>query len=194
MKYVSQFIRTTVLGGIFFLIPIVILYMLLEKALDLSHKIIEPIAGILPFDDIGGVGIRVILAVGLLLLFCFVVGLISMTHRAKAFSKKIEESVLSSVPGYQFFKHLGESMVQIEGGQEEHAILISFDDNKAFGFLIEELENNQSVVFLPDAPNPWGGAVLVVENDRIQSLKHSTKEMIKVLKQLGYGSKVMLEK
>ncbi len=38
MKAIAQFVRTTVVGGLFFLAPIVVLIVILAKAVDYAKK------------------------------------------------------------------------------------------------------------------------------------------------------------
>ena len=47
-----RFLRTTVLGGIVFLIPIVIFISVTGKAWELTHKLATPLARLLPVDSV----------------------------------------------------------------------------------------------------------------------------------------------
>ena len=44
MKGGLQFLRTTFIGGLLFLVPIVVLALILKNALVLAHKVVEPLA------------------------------------------------------------------------------------------------------------------------------------------------------
>ena len=44
MKKFGHFLRTTLVGGILFLVPIVVLIIVLSKALAIAHKLVDPIA------------------------------------------------------------------------------------------------------------------------------------------------------
>jgi hypothetical protein len=52
MKKFGHFLRTTVVGGIFFLVPIIVLIIVLNKALAIAHKLVDPIAARLPFESL----------------------------------------------------------------------------------------------------------------------------------------------
>jgi uncharacterized membrane protein len=50
MKGSIQFLRTTVIGGLLFLVPIVVLAVVLKNAFILAHKVVEPLAANLHID------------------------------------------------------------------------------------------------------------------------------------------------
>ena len=78
-----RFLKTTVLGGILFLVPILIFIAVIGKALELTNKIATPLAQSLPVDSIGDLALVQILAVAILIAFCFLAGLAARTTVAK---------------------------------------------------------------------------------------------------------------
>ena len=55
MKQLLEFLKTTALGGLFVLLPVLLLYLLLAEALGLIVILAEPIADLFPkgtFDEI----------------------------------------------------------------------------------------------------------------------------------------------
>ena len=50
-----KFLKTTIIGGLFFLIPVVVVLMVVGKALDVMTAVAEPAAELLPIDSLGGV-------------------------------------------------------------------------------------------------------------------------------------------
>ena len=54
MKSILQFLQTTLLGGLLFLVPIVALVFVLGKALDLAHKLVDPLAARIHVESIIG--------------------------------------------------------------------------------------------------------------------------------------------
>jgi len=100
MKGFLHFFRTTLVGGILFLVPIVVLIIVLSKALAIAHKLVDPIAARLPFESLIGLRTPHVLAITLLLIFCFVAGLFARTALAKRSVNWLESAVLSNVPRY----------------------------------------------------------------------------------------------
>jgi hypothetical protein len=48
MKTLARFVRTTILGGVFFLIPIVVLIIILAKTLDYANKALQALSSTYP--------------------------------------------------------------------------------------------------------------------------------------------------
>ena len=48
MQSILQFFKTTLLGGMLFLVPVMVLVLLIGKAFDLAHKVVDPLAEQIP--------------------------------------------------------------------------------------------------------------------------------------------------
>ncbi|MGB5388022.1 MAG: hypothetical protein WBN20_14665, partial [Eudoraea sp.] len=62
MKSIMSFIKTTLIGGLFFVIPLVLLALIIGKVLDVFRKLVAPIADKIPIEAIGGITISRIIA------------------------------------------------------------------------------------------------------------------------------------
>ena len=83
MKTIAQFVRTTVVGGLFFLAPIVVLIVILAKAFDYAKKGLNAVVVHIPAASDLTAGAATVLAVALVALVCFVAGLIARTVTAQ---------------------------------------------------------------------------------------------------------------
>lgn len=185
MKSFLQIIKATITGGLLFLVPLVLLFIVADKAFKLSQKIITPIIKRLPGTSIA---LQEIFAVILILAVCFIAGLIANKKNAKKLVGKIENGILSHVPGYMFIKKIGEGMVGIEDTEELKVVLVKVDDAWQLAFMIEQIDENLFTVFVPDAPSPWSGSVYHIEKDRMRFTDITQKEAMNCLRKLGYGS------
>jgi hypothetical protein len=66
MTAISRFLRTTILGGAFFLMPVVVLAYLLNKAFDFARRGLKPVAKIIPDQLVSGATMEAIMAIGLI--------------------------------------------------------------------------------------------------------------------------------
>ena len=48
MRSISRFVRTTVLGGVLFLTPIVVIWLILSKAYDVAGRVRQPLTALIP--------------------------------------------------------------------------------------------------------------------------------------------------
>jgi uncharacterized membrane protein len=76
-------IRTTLIGGIVFLFPIAIFLAVIGEGLKITAAIVGPVAHALPVDMIGGIAVAHVLAILLLLLICFLAGLLARAAMAR---------------------------------------------------------------------------------------------------------------
>jgi uncharacterized membrane protein len=192
MKPNFQFLRTTLAGGVLFLVPIVVLVVILGKAAAIADKLVGPLADRLPFESLIGLRTPVALVIGLIVLFCFLAGCLARSALAQKLITRLETTVLSNVPGYELYKGVGESMLGGKSALAQETVLARIEDAWQFGFLVERLENGTVAVFIPGAPNPYSGAVYLMSPDRIQPLAVPSAAAMKCLKRLGAGSNALL--
>ena len=182
------FMRTTVLGGLLFLFPIVFIVAILGKALEVTNKLSAPLAGLLPIDSVGGLAVVKLLALVILVLICFVAGLAARTALAGKFVTSLETNVLGKIPAYTLLKSKAESVLRPEDIGGIRPVLGRFDDSWQLAFEIERMAGGKVVVFLPGAPDPWSGSVCVMTEDRITPLDMTVKSAADIMKRLGKGS------
>ena len=188
-----QFLKTTVLGGILFLIPIIIFIVIIGKALLITGKLADPIAGLMGVDAIAGIAVAQLLAIGILVLICFIAGLAAKTTRAKSLVQSLEVNVLKKIPVYEFLKAKTQSVLSPQDEEAMRAVLARFDDSWQLAFEIERIESGDVVIFLPGAPDPWSGSVCIVTRDRVTSLDTTVHSAVNLLKRLGRGSASALQ-
>ena len=78
MKKLIDFIRTTIVGGILVLIPIVVCIIILTKVFNFLQRLSDVIAKGLPFTNVAGVGISTLISIVLILIICFLAGAFMM--------------------------------------------------------------------------------------------------------------------
>ena len=132
-----QFLKTTVYGGILFLVPIVIFIAIMGKALQITNKLAIPIAGLLGIDKIIGIAFAELLSIGILVLICFIAGLVAKTPRAKKFAQYIETNVLEKIPAYELLKVKTHSVLKPSEIEGMSPITARFDDSWQLAFEIE---------------------------------------------------------
>ena len=62
MKQILEFLKTTVIGGLFVLLPVLLLYMLLSEALQLVVALATPIADLFPKEVFAQIEAPVLIA------------------------------------------------------------------------------------------------------------------------------------
>ena len=74
------FFKATIVGGVLFLLPMVLILIVLRHAMQLAVKFTKPISELLPVESVLGVRREIFLAVLLLIFISFVAGLVANTN------------------------------------------------------------------------------------------------------------------
>lgn len=182
-----KFLKTTIIGGLLFLVPVVAVVMVVGKALNLMKTVAEPAAKVLPIDSLGGVAIVNVIAAVIVLLVCFLAGLLALTEPAKKIAAAIESALLSKIPGYTLAKGITDKLksADIDG---VHAALVTLGSSSRVSIEIERVSQDRVVVYVPSSPNPWTGEVYVVKSDQVERLDCPITAVIDHAEQLGGGS------
>ncbi|HEX7107680.1 MAG TPA: DUF502 domain-containing protein [Aestuariivirga sp.] len=179
--------KTTIVGGLLFLLPIVLVSIILGYAMQLAGKVAQPIAKLLP-DAVVGIGGITIFAALVLVLFSFLAGLVASTAAGQRIMRRFEDSILGNLPQYQLMKSMAEGLAKVESTKGVKPVLVSVDGGWQIGYILEELENGWVAVFLPQAPTPMSGNVMYLPADRVRPLGITMVQAMAVVKRMGVGS------
>lgn len=187
-----KFLKTTMVGGILFLVPIIIFIAIIGKALELTKKLAAPLSVLIPLDSIGNIAMVNLLALGIVLLICFLAGLAAKSTLASKSIGALESRALSKIPVYGLLKSKIDAIVQPEKTEGMKPVLARFDDSWQIAFEVERIQGGGVAIYLPGAPDPWSGSVCFVTEDRIQPLELTLLPVLRTLKGLGKGSNEQL--
>jgi uncharacterized membrane protein len=112
-----QFLTTTVIGGIIFLVPIIVCIVILGKAFEIMRKLAVPLARALPIDSVAGLVIANMIAIVAIVIICFVAGLLAKTALASRLVTWLESNLLSRIPVYTFIKGMTDSVAGLEDSE-----------------------------------------------------------------------------
>ena len=183
-----KFLKTTMVGGILFLVPIIIFIAVIGKALELTKKLAAPLSVLIPLDSIGNIAMVNLLALAIVLLICFLAGLAAKSTLASKSIGALESRALSKIPVYGLLKSKIDAIVQPEKAEGMEPVLARFDDSWQIAFEVERIQGGVVGIYLPGAPDPWSGSVCFVTEDRIQPLELTLLPVLRTLKSLGKGS------
>lgn len=192
MKKWVRMLVTTMIGGIVFLIPLVVVVMIVGKALKFTLLLAEPIAARLPRDTVGGIGLVSLIALALVFVICFIAGLMARRSYDLGIAKWFDAKLQDFVPRYTVIKAMTQRLASGSEGQLK-TVLAKFDDNAQIAFEIDRSENGLVSLFLPGSPDPWSGTVIHMPAERVVPINAEFGEAIKSLKALGSGTAAILD-
>lgn len=162
MKAIWKFISNTLVGGLLVLLPAYLAILLIVKGIKGLTQLVKPIVNLLPV----GVEHHAIVALLIVVLASFVVGLAVRTWPGRPLGRWLDKGVLDRIPGYTFLRSLlGRTFG--DKSAEFRVAFIEFDDNTALGYVVEEHEDGNYTVFMPSSPTPFSGTVLLMPPQRV---------------------------
>ncbi len=188
MNTIKAFLKATLVGGLMFLVPVVLVAVVLRHALQFAGKLAAPLADVLPVSHVGGVAVATLVAVAILVVIAFLAGLLARTGTGRRVTRWFEESILGGLPQYRMVKSLADGLTQLETGGDMQPVLMRGDEGWMLGYQMEELPDGWRVIFLPASPTPMSGNVMYVEAWRVRSLDLSMRDAMQLVKRLGIGS------
>jgi uncharacterized membrane protein len=188
VKAIKEFLKTTIVGGIVFLVPLILLILVLRHAMTFAGKIAGPIAALFPEHKVAGVAVATIIAALVLLLLSFVAGLFARTSFGRNLARWLEDSLLGNLPQYRMVKTMAEGLAQVEDSQNLRPALVSIEGGWQLGYLLEEVHAGWVAVFLPQSPTPMSGTVMYMPAERVRLLDMPMGEAMLLVKRLGVGS------
>ena len=191
MKSIVEFVKATLVGGLVFLVPVVLSVYILGKALFLAKKLAEPVSTHLPLGTVVGVAVVDLIGLALIMLLCFFAGLLARSERARTVVNQAEDRFLWKIPAYGMVKGVTESIGEAEATAFK-PVLARLDDASQIAFEIERLPGGRVVVFMPGAPDAWSGAVMIMTEDRIDPLPISVVTVVQNLRARGRGTGPLL--
>jgi uncharacterized membrane protein len=192
MKAISHFLRITVLGGVLFLAPIVVLAFILDKAFGFARRALKPVTAIIPDRFVSGVTAEAIMAVVLIAILCFLAGLFARTRPAQRIMAELESSVLSKVPAYEYLKQAGASVMGLGEMADHPVVFAQLGGAWRIGVQTGVVGSELVAIFVPNSPNPMSGSVFFVPGDRVRPASVPLAAAIGCLRRCGAGSEAFL--
>jgi uncharacterized membrane protein len=183
---------TTLIGGLVFLLPLIVALAVLGQGLALMAGVAQPVAAMFPHRQVGGVALASLIALLLLLLLCYAAGLLARAALGRTLSASFEDRLQALYPRYTIIKGMTQAL-GVDGVKSSlKTVLVSFDDHQVLAVEVERLADGRVVVFVPGAPDPWSGSVVMVSQERVEGVPVEIGALHRSLKGIGRGSAALL--
>lgn len=193
MNKIIRFLKTTAIGGLLFLLPLIVIGALIGQVVPIVMSVAESLGEYIPVKTPAGIGLLILLAIVVVLLLCFAAGLLARRSLGKRITENFEKYLLLLFPRYAIIK---DQMAGSIGGHEARPqmkpIVARFEDSLRIGFEIERTDTGLVTVYLPGAPDPWLGTVVLVNADRVEQADIEFGEAVAIFEQVGRGSAALL--
>jgi uncharacterized membrane protein len=185
MKHVRHFIATTLLAGVLLVAPIYLAILLLLKAMKSIQGMIRPLTKLMPAWFPGDA----IVSLSMVLLFCFLVGIVLRTGAGQAARSKIEGAVLNKIPGYDVIRGMTRQLAGEERDGAWKPALVEIEEALVPAFIVEQIDDGRFTVFVPSVPTPFAGSIYILTPERVHPLDVPFTHAVKTISRWGSGAK-----
>jgi len=189
MKTFLGKLRDITISGILALLPLYVFLIVVSKAWKSLTSIGAGIAQMLGMKSILGVGGAAVFSGLLVIVIWLVTGLLVRYSFLGAVSQAAERQLSKYVPDYDSYKAKAEAKLQNKVRILPYtSALVRWEDYWQPGYLVEQDEEGNCVVFLPEIPETNKGHVLLVRRDQMRVVESMTANQLDAsLKKIGKG-------
>jgi len=194
MRRVKNFFVNTFIGGLVVILPILIFAFLINWIIGFFGNLLDPLVHLFPVSL--NIYIAKIIAFVFILALCFSIGLFIRTRFGNGMFAWFETKFLKKLP---FYSTIRETVIQFVGNDKtpfSKVVLVKpyGGSAKMIGFITSQLEDMNYTIFVPTAPNPTSGFVIVLGEEDIEHLDISAEEAMRTIIGLGRGAENVLGK
>lgn len=192
MDTILFFIRTTVMGGITFFLPLMFIKVMLDKAVSELTRMVGPLAEKLGIATIAGQATILMLVILLIILICFFAGLLMRLPQFKKLNELMEDNLMTFVPGYDAYKKkmlskVTRSKKKEESAPPERTLVLLFDQYAWVPALKTEMHNGFCSYFFPADSSLKSGYVKILPMDSVHEKVIPFEQLNNVMSPDGKG-------
>ena len=181
----KKFLRRTVLGGLFLVLPVILILIELKHVDASIRTAMGPFAAALPFET----RVPALWAVLALLLLSIVAGLILQLPAVQKMYASVTDWLAGRSSAFGFLRGFEKSLLEKNGNKPLRAALVEMDDGLLVpAIVVEELAEGRYVVFVPAVPSPSEGAVYTLARRRVHLLDASVRQVTACVGSWGLGT------
>jgi len=186
-------LRTTLLGGIVFLLPLAVVIWLIVQLVMLAEPAVTAVMDYLAkheeiaeYADLSwwAYALLLVTAIAVLLGLCFLAGVIARWSLGRWFTGQAERYLLMLFPRYAVFK---DQLTGNLGGATLRPVRVRVAGTARIGLEVERSAAGEVTVYLPGAPDPWTGTVALFPADEVEPIDRSPVDITDAYEKLGRG-------
>lgn len=196
MKRLKNFFISALIGGLLVVLPLGIMIAIVAWIFSQVHKAISPLTKLLiEQSTLQGI-VADILVVSLIVVACFMVGVLVRTRLGKWIYHTLESSFLKKTPGYTLIK---ETVFQFLGNKKSPfssvaLVKIYGNDTLVSAFVTDTSESGICNVFVPTGPNPTSGNIFHLDSQYVFPVDIPVEDAMRSIISCGAGSSTLISK
>src|SRR5215831_18871444 len=149
---IRKYLVSTLLSGVLVVATIYLAMVLLLRALDSLMGVMKPVAELLPLPEWMPTG--ELLSLFVLLLVCFVFGILIGTSIGQSVRQSFEQFLLNKLPAYSTIRSFTERVLGESEDKKWKPALAEIEEALVPAFIVEELDDGLVTIFVPAVPTP----------------------------------------
>ncbi|UCD50206.1 MAG: DUF502 domain-containing protein [Phycisphaerales bacterium] len=197
MERLREFIKSTLIGGLLVLLPLGISAYVLVWIFNLVAGAISPLTKIVMETSPAQGLVADIVAIGLLIWVCFLVGMLVRTRLGRWGYLALESKLLKRAPGYSMIKETVTHFL----GKDKQSPFSSVALARLFGndtlvsvFVTDTHDDGSYTVFMPTGPNPTSGNIYHLPGENVIPVDVPVEDTMRSIISCGAGSSALIAK
>jgi len=198
MKRLREFFKSAVIGGLLVVLPSAIFLFIVSWMFGAVRgiiRLIPSVESIVEGKSAWQATAVDLLVIVLIVLICFVVGVLVRTKFGKWIFSLLEANVLLKAPGYSLIK---ETVAQFLGSKKSPfssvaLVQIFGNDTMVSAFITDEHENGHVTVFVPTGPNPTSGNIYHLPAKYVHPVDVPVEDAMRSIISCGAGSTLLVQ-
>ena len=192
-KRFINFLKTTAIGGLLFLLPLIVVGALVGQIAPIVVTVASALNEYIPVKTPTGIAVLIGLSIAIILLLCFAAGMFARWSFGKKITTAFEKKLSLFFPRYSILK---DQMADTIGGDETRPqmkpVLVVFQEYQRIAFETERDEKQGlATIYLPGSPDPWSGKAVILKLDRVTRLDADFGHAAATCEQVGRGAIAM---
>lgn len=191
----KTYIFKNIVNGFMIVLPIIIVVALLIFLIRLVTKLIAPFTQFVDPNNTAMIGLVHVFLLLVFLVIFFVIGLLISTSQGKALFATIEQRLLMQIPLYSTVQNIVSSFRGVGEQPFNRVVLVDVYGTGALmtGFVVERINEEMIVIYVPTAPNPTNGFVFHIKEKDVIDTKAKSEDAMGTVIAVGAGSKKLFE-
>ena len=185
-----RFLRTTLIGGLIFLLPLIVIGVALGHVVRAVLAIAAVLRDTLGIATASGYAAVVAIAVLMVILLCFLAGMAARWTIGRRLMEFIESRLTMIFPRYAIYKDqlaggIGGEFVR---GDLKPVLVALLDGTARLALEVDRSAEGVVAVYLPSAPDSWSGGIAFVPAERVTRVNAEVGEVMATFEKLGRNS------
>ncbi|MCK4836852.1 MAG: DUF502 domain-containing protein, partial [Candidatus Aminicenantes bacterium] len=156
MKQIKDFLKTTVMGGLIVVLPVILTFFFLRWLFNLMTGLIFPLTRLVMEKSHIQKIIADFLVVLIIIGLCFLIGLLIKTRLGIFIHRQVEKRILRIAPGYSLFRETIKQFLGQKRRPFSSVALVRVFENSTMmtAFVTDEHPDGSYTVYVPSGLNP----------------------------------------